>query len=58
MKKVIVATLLVLSMVSCGGDDSPTAPTSCTLGPYSFDANVNRCRASNGQFAADACCGR
>jgi hypothetical protein len=31
---------------------------SCTNGPYSFDSNVQRCRASNGQFAANACCGR
>ena len=39
---------------------APPAPSSCSVaaGPYTWDANVQRCRASNGQFAASACCGR
>jgi hypothetical protein len=44
------------TLLSCGG--SPTSPSQCTLGPYTYDANVQRCRASNGQFADNACCGR
>jgi len=43
--------------LACG---SPTAPSSCTAGPYTYDSNPNvqRCRAANGQFAENACCGR
>jgi hypothetical protein len=44
------------TLSSCG---SPTSPSSsCPSGPYAFDSNVNRCRAANGQFAPNACCGR
>jgi hypothetical protein len=44
---------------SCGGNDMTSPSASCPNGPYTFDSNpsVNRCRASNGQFAANACCG-
>jgi hypothetical protein len=52
------AAAVVLSALaaalSCGG--SPTSPSSCNNGPYTFDANVQRCRASNGQFAVTSCC--
>jgi len=49
--------LFMVFTYSCG---SPTAPSSCTAGPYTYDnnPNVQRCRAANGQFAANACCGR
>lgn len=56
---VVLATLWLASLggtLSC--TDSPTSPSSCTAGPYTFDSNVQRCRASNGQFALSACCGR
>jgi len=35
-------------------------PSSCTAGPYTWDANPNvlRCRNRLGQFAPSACCGR
>ena len=38
----------------------PGLPASCNLGPYKWDSNPNvqRCRASNGQFAPSVCCGR
>lgn len=55
----LVVTLLVLSS---GCTDKVTGPssTACLLGPYTFDSNpsVQRCRASNGQFANNECCGR
>jgi hypothetical protein len=37
-----------------------TIPSSCTAGPYTWDANpsVLRCRNRLGQFALSACCGR
>lgn len=54
----LVGLLVVGSLAACSNDT--TSPTSCPLGPYSYDSNpsVQRCRASNGQFAANACCGR
>jgi hypothetical protein len=56
----LVAALLLPT--ACGDDESGVAgpSSSCLMGPYTFDSNpnVNRCRASNGQFAANACCGR
>lgn len=36
----------------------PVASASCPVPPYTWDANVQRCRAPNGQFALSACCGR
>lgn len=58
IRAIVVALLLAsaVGIVSCT-DDSPTAP-SCSMGPYSWDANVQRCRANNGQFAESGCCGR
>ena len=54
-----IALALIAPLSSCGGK-SPTEPSACTNGPYTFDSNpnVNRCRASNGQFAANSCCRR
>lgn len=57
MRIILLACLLAVSL-SCG---SPTSPSgSCNIGPYTFDSNpaVNRCRAANGQFAPNTCCGR
>jgi len=51
--------VLVLASMSCTND--VTGPSSsCLLAPYTFDSNPNvqRCRASNGQFAKNECCGR
>jgi hypothetical protein len=55
------AVVLALALYACGGSSTaPSSTSSCTAGPYTFDSNpsVNRCRASNGQFADNACCGR
>jgi hypothetical protein len=43
------------SMLSCENAAAPSA--SCANPPHTWDANVQRCRASNGQFATNACCG-
>jgi hypothetical protein len=59
MKLIRLAIGIVLfGVIACGGNDV-TAP-SCNNGPYTFDSNPNvqRCRASNGQFAQNMCCGR
>lgn len=45
-----------VGMWSCDSETTPSA--SCPNSPYTWDANVQRCRASNGQFAENACCGR
>ena len=63
LRRVFGAALLVVSLSVMFGcdDDSTAAPSSsCTMGPYTFDSNpnVNRCRARNGQFAPNVCCGR
>jgi hypothetical protein len=52
---VLLSTAAAAAM-SCGGSD--TSPSASCPGSYTWDANVQRCRASNGQFAANACCGR
>lgn len=57
--RVFVTTVVLVCLsaaLSCGGN--PTSPSTCTAGPYTFDTGVQRCRASNGQFADNACCGR
>ena len=60
MRAFTSAVLLLVTaaaVMSCG--EKMTTPSSaCTMGPYTFDANVQRCRASNGQFAESVCCGR
>ena len=66
MTRIVGMALILASLsmsLSCGGDNDKgmSGPSSsCTMGPYTFDSNpnVNRCRASNGQFAANVCCGR
>lgn len=53
----LLAALTLGSSLSCKNE--MTGPSAvCSLGPYSFDSNVNRCRAYNGQFANNECCGR
>jgi hypothetical protein len=54
----LLIMLALIGIDSCSNDT--TAPTSCTLGPYTYDSNpsVQRCRAKNGEFAPNACCGR
>ena len=55
------ALIVLVSLCSLSCSNDVTSPSSvCLLGPYTFDSNpsVNRCRASNGQFAASECCGR
>jgi hypothetical protein len=51
----VVLAAAVTALLSCGG--SPTS-ASCLNGPYTFDTNVQRCRASGGQFAENVCCNR
>jgi hypothetical protein len=51
--------LLMATTVGMWSCDSETAPsTSCPNPPHTWDDSVQRCRASNGQFATNACCGR
>jgi hypothetical protein len=52
----LVLTLSLAAGLGCKGKTSPSAM--CSAGPYAYDSNVQRCRASNGQFATDSCCGR
>jgi hypothetical protein len=59
--KVLTAAVMFVALSSapsCGG--SPTSPSACLAGPYTFDSNpsVNRCRDRQGQFANSSCCGR
>jgi hypothetical protein len=53
---------LVLQRVSTPPPSPPPSPipSSCTAGPYTWDANPNvlRCRNHLGQFAPSVCCGR
>ena len=60
MRRVIAVVALVIMGSFAACSDDTTSPTSCPNGPYQYDSNpsVQRCRASNGQFAPDACCGR
>jgi hypothetical protein len=54
-----VLLILVFGALAQAGC-SPTSPSGvCSAGPYAFDSNPNvqRCRASNGQFAPSQCCG-
>ena len=55
ISKMIRAFALTVLLASLSGavacDDGPTSPSSCRAGPYNWDDNVQRCRASNGQFA-------
>ena len=52
----LVLLLTLPASLDCKGKASPSAV--CSAGPYAYDSNVQRCRASNGQFATDSCCGR
>ena len=61
MRSIAAATALIILLAGSFSCGSPTSPsTMCNNGPYTFDSNpnVNRCRAANGQFAANTCCGR
>lgn len=61
LRALATALLGALLFGGCkGGGNDITGPssTSCTAGPYTFDLNVSRCRASDGQFALNSCCGR
>ena len=51
--------LLMATAVGLWSCDGATAPsTFCPNQPYTWDASVSRCRASDGQFAVNACCDR
>lgn len=56
----VVVLLCLLALGACESNPGTGPSSSCTAGPYTFDANpsVNRCRDASGQFAASACCGR
>ena len=45
-----------LGMWSCDGATAPSVY--CPTPPYTFDSSASRCRASNGEFAVNACCDR
>jgi hypothetical protein len=59
MVRAFALALLMATSLGMWSCDGATAPSSyCPNPPYNWDPTVSRCRASDGQFAVNACCAR